>query len=258
LAGSCTVVITFRVMFHDRRALLPGHSMGTVTQSAPCANTSDVSRIVIFGRQRTPECMVTTPGVQKEVASSLRRISGERRRYAVRAEPDDTLLTAWQEAEPKLRRVAAAMGVGRQQVDDVLQDVYLAAHQSRPPPGDEESCRRWLFRVAINRCRLEHRRRKRWWAAWEKLHRVWTECLGGAGIEAAADGEEQMALRRALRRLSPELRNPIVLRYYCDLNSTEIGQVLDLPAATVRGQLRAGRTRLAEALRAAGFRLDQD
>ena len=60
-------------------------------------------------------------------------------------------------------------------------------------------------------------------------------------------------MRLALRRLPPELRNPIVLRYYGDLSSTDIGHILGLPAATVRGQLSVARRRLAEALRAAGF-----
>ena len=77
----------------------------------------------------------------------------------MRAEPDDTLphdtlLTAWQEAEPKLRRLVAAMGVGRGDVDDLLQNVYLAARQAESLPMDHEACRRWLFRVAINRCHL--------------------------------------------------------------------------------------------------------
>ncbi|HVA47452.1 MAG TPA: sigma-70 family RNA polymerase sigma factor [Pirellulales bacterium] len=176
------------------------------------------------------------------------RPTGRRRRDAVRAEPDDTLLIAWQEAEPKLRRLIAAMGVARTEVDDVLQNVYLAAHQAKSLPCGQEDCRRWLFRVAINRCRLQHRRRRSWLNVWEKLQAVWTELSRGNASQAAAENEEQRALRLALRRLPPELRNPIVLRYYCDLNSTDIGQILDLPPATVRGQLSAARRRLADAL----------
>ncbi|HEV3339579.1 MAG TPA: sigma-70 family RNA polymerase sigma factor [Pirellulales bacterium] len=171
----------------------------------------------------------------------------------MRAEPDDTLLTAWQETEPKLRRLVAAMGVGQGDADDLLQNVYLAASQAASGPMDDEGRRRWLFRIAINRCRLEQRRKRRWQTVWERVHRVWTEYVGGRGVDTAAESEEHGALRLAVQRLPPELRNPIVLRYYCDLNSTEIGQVLGLPAATVRGQLSIARRRLADALREAGF-----
>lgn len=174
----------------------------------------------------------------------------------MRAEPDDTLLAAWQEAEPRLRRLVAAMGLGRADADDLLQNVYLAARQA-VAPSDIEGCRRWLFRIAINRCRLEHRRKRRWQAVWESVHRVWVEYVGRSGIDTAAEGEEQRALKIALRRLPADLRNLVVLRYYCDLNSTDIGQILGLPAATVRGQLSLARRRLALALREAGFGPDE-
>lgn len=196
---------------------------------------------------------MTNPALGQEVARQFRRTPGGRRRDAVRAEPDDTLLAAWQKAEPKLRRLAAAMGIPRTQIDDVLQDVYLAAHQSRPP-DDEEGCRRWLFRVAVNRCRLAYRQRRRWLVVWEKLHDLWMEYACCDEAQTAGSREEQAAVRRALAKLPPELRNPIVLRYYCDLNSTDIAQILGVPAATVRGQLRVARERLADALGKAGFR----
>jgi len=196
---------------------------------------------------------VTDTVIKAEVATTVGRFSGGRRRTAVRAEPDNTLLTAWQEAEPKLRRLVAAMGVRQCDVDDLLQDVYLAARQAESRPTDDEGCRRWLFRVAINRCHLEHRRKRRWQAVWERVHRVWTEYVGGHGIDTAGQSEEQNALRLALQRLPPELRNPIVLRYYGDLSSTDIGQIVGLPAATVRGRLSVARRRLADALREAGF-----
>jgi RNA polymerase sigma factor (sigma-70 family) len=175
----------------------------------------------------------------------------------VRAEPDDILLAAWQEVEPKLRRLIASMGIARTEIDDVLQNVYLAAHQTMPVPAAEEDCRRWLFRVTINRCRLEHRRKRRWQTTWENLRRRWTDYLAGSQTDQSTGSEEQRALRRALRQLPDELRNPIVLRYYCDLNSTDIGQILGMPAATVRGHLSSARRQLADALRIAGFHPDE-
>jgi RNA polymerase sigma-70 factor, ECF subfamily len=176
----------------------------------------------------------------------------------VRADHDPPLLAAWLEAEPDLRRLASAYGVERGRVDDCLQDVYLSALESGERPTDAAGLRRWLFRVAINRCRLEHRHRRRWQSAWEGLRRAWAGWRGGDPAEAMAGGEQRVALRQALAQLEPETRMILVLRYYSGLNSTDIGQMLELSPSTVRGQLRVARQRLAEMLRAAGVEGEQD
>jgi len=100
----------------------------------------------------------------------------------VPTDPNQTLLAVWLAAQDELRRLVAALGVGRDQVDDVLQDVYLAANTAEERTWDDGGQRRWLFRVTINRCRLEHRRRRSWQGLWEKLQRAWTrpEDIGDA------------------------------------------------------------------------------
>ena len=198
--------------------------------------------------------MLSKLAARQEVATAVRPVSGGRRRIEVRAEPDEAWLGVWREAAPKLRRLGAALGIDRHRIDDVLQDAYLAVLEAPERAWDDESRRRWLFRVAINRCRLEHRRRRTWQGAWEKLRRTWSEFRGGNHVDAVQGAEERSALRAALEQLGPELRNPLVLRYYCEFDSTEIGQILELRPSTVRGQLRTGRQKLAALLRTAGFR----
>jgi len=86
----------------------------------------------------------------------------------VPAETNPTLLAVWLDAEEELRRMVLALGVGSGRVDDVLQDVYLAASEAEEREWDDGGQRRWLFRVTINRCRLEHRRRRTWLGVWEE------------------------------------------------------------------------------------------
>ncbi len=191
---------------------------------------------------------------RQEVAIAVHPASDEPRQRDVRTGPDQTWIDAWQAAEPKLRRLGQALGLDRHRVDDVLQDAYLAAVDAPKRNWDDESRRRWLFRVTINRCRLEHRRRRTWQGVWEKLRRTWSEYRMTNDAETAEGAELRRALRAAVEELDDEVRNPLVLRYYCEFDSTEIGQILELPASTVRSQLRAGRQRLAAILRRAGFR----
>ncbi len=70
------------------------------------------------------------------------------------------LLTVWQQAAPQLTELVAAMGIRRGRREDVLQDVWLAAFQKCPADCDAEGLRRWLVRVAVNRCHLEQRRER--------------------------------------------------------------------------------------------------
>ena len=77
--------------------------------------------------------------------------------------PAEQLLEeAWTRCSPELARLAAALGIRSERQGDVLQDVFISARQSCPEKLNEDELRRWLFRVTANRCRLEHRRRKRW------------------------------------------------------------------------------------------------
>jgi len=60
-----------------------------------------------------------------------------------------------------LGRVAVGMGLGSDDGQDILQDIYVEALKGTPEFQEAEQVKRWLIRVTINRCILEFRRRKR-------------------------------------------------------------------------------------------------
>ena len=167
----------------------------------------------------------------------------------------DLLRSVWDEAAPELVRLVAALGVRSSRAEDVLQDVYVAAWEKSPGGIDAPDLRRWLFRVTINRCHLEHRRQARWQGVFRGLTRLFrrhSEERDAAAV--AGENEETAIVRRALERLEPQMRSILVLRYFTGLDSKEIGQVLQLPDSTVRSHLRAARQELALELRRAGYR----
>ena len=55
-------------------------------------------------------------------------------------------------------------------------------------------------------------------------------------------------MRRGLQQLDGSLLAPMVLRYFCDLNSSEVGRILDLSPSTIRSRLREARLILAKRL----------
>ncbi|MHC4570014.1 MAG: sigma factor-like helix-turn-helix DNA-binding protein [Planctomycetota bacterium] len=55
--------------------------------------------------------------------------------------------------------------------------------------------------------------------------------------------------------MDESLQVPLAMRYFCALNSTEIGEILDLEPGTVRKRLYKGRIVLADALLKKGIKL---
>ena len=150
---------------------------------------------------------------------------------------------SWHSTEPKLAKLALGLGLKSDQAADVLQDVYITAIQKPPQLTTAIDLKSWLFQVTINRCHLEHRRlsrRQRLWsalvAAWRGSERCDTKPLVG---------ELKAHVEQALATLTDLDRSLVVMRYFIDLNSREIGEIMDMPEATVRSRLRAARRKLA-------------
>jgi RNA polymerase sigma factor (sigma-70 family) len=59
----------------------------------------------------------------------------------------------------------------------------------------------------------------------------------------------EMDLRQALGQLPEQLRLIVVLRYFVDMDASEIGLVLRLPSAAVRTRLRRALARLRSGLK---------
>jgi RNA polymerase sigma-70 factor (ECF subfamily) len=175
-------------------------------------------------------------------------------RSSVRESAEKLLRSVWDESAGELARVVCAMGIQPGRADDLLQDVYLTAWRKGPAGADWAGWKRWLLRVTINRCNLEHRRRARWRTVLDELARLRSGSRHASDpAEAASRGEQRQVVRRALDRLAPELRSVLVLRYFADFDSKEIGRILEVPDSTIRSRLRAARKQLALELKRSGY-----
>jgi RNA polymerase sigma-70 factor, ECF subfamily len=168
---------------------------------------------------------------------------------------DRLLEEVWRANEARLVRLALGLGMASEQAADVLQDVYVAAMQKPPGITNESELLKWLFRVTVNRCHLEHRRHGRWQRLWSTLAGQGSGKVGRPVPQQddqcdrrAVYGELKVEVERALAKLSEADRSLVVMRYFSELNSRQIGEITGLPEATVRGRLRAARRKLAEEL----------
>ena len=71
---------------------------------------------------------------------------------------------------------------------------------------------------------------------------------GPSPADRLASQETQRMVREALGRLSPDLREAVILRDLQDMDYKEISQVLRVPEGTVKSRINRGRTELARLL----------
>jgi RNA polymerase sigma-70 factor (ECF subfamily) len=71
---------------------------------------------------------------------------------------------------------------------------------------------------------------------------------GPSPADRLASQETQKMVREALGRLSPDLREAVILRDLQDMDYKEISQVLRVPEGTVKSRINRGRTELARLL----------
>jgi RNA polymerase sigma factor (sigma-70 family) len=154
------------------------------------------------------------------------------------------LLTGDEEAldlvvrETRLRLLAAARRIGApQDAEDSVQAAYLSLVRKR---GEALGAPvfPWLLTAVIRTAY----RRKALARREEAVARRLARPLDGPSPFTLAAGEEvRERVARAVERLPPAYRDPVVLHYLAGLPTKETAGLLDLPEATVRTRLRRAR-----------------
>ena len=129
-------------------------------------------------------------------------------------------------------------GAGRDDVDDLVQEVFLAAWRRLGALRDPAAFGGWLASIARNRATDYHRRRHDSEELPEHL----------AAPEASSARLEAHAVLAVIRSLPPAYRETLVLRLVEGLTGPEIAAQTGLTAASVRVNLHRGMKLLREKL----------
>jgi RNA polymerase sigma-70 factor (ECF subfamily) len=135
-------------------------------------------------------------------------------------------------------RLAYGILLNEQDAEEVVQDSFVYAFQHLDAYDSARSAfRTWLYTITMSRCRNKRRRK---WLPTINLADV-AEWL--PGFEPLPErAAEQQSLREtvlaALRKLSPKLREAVVLRYFDGLTYREMAEVLGCPQKTVESRVR--------------------
>jgi RNA polymerase sigma-70 factor (ECF subfamily) len=140
------------------------------------------------------------------------------------------------------------------EAQDLTQDVFLRVFKSlRSFRSGEGSFGVWLTRLTRNLL-IDHYRRSKHDRATDSIEEQLPMLEEKTALTARADGmlagrEASEVLQAALQKLSPELRETVILRDLEEMEYKEIAQVLKVPEGTVKSRLNRGRAELARVLR---------
>jgi RNA polymerase sigma factor (sigma-70 family) len=133
-------------------------------------------------------------------------------------------------------------------VDDVVQEVFVAALVGLKKFRGASSLRTWLLTITVNKCRSFRFRRRRRLRSVALAEVVALESRDRSGEEAALDQEALVRVRRAIQVLPRKYREVVVLRYLQGLEMAEIRTLLGITDNVVQVRLSRARKRLKEQL----------
>jgi len=140
------------------------------------------------------------------------------------------------------------------QAQDLTQEVFLRVFKSLGSfRAGEGSFAVWLTRLTRNLL-VDHYRRTKHDRVTDAIEDKLTVLEERTGTYSRTEGllagrEAGELLQAALQKLSPELREAVILRDLQEMEYREIARVLDVPEGTVKSRLNRGRAELARVLK---------
>lgn len=144
--------------------------------------------------------------------------------------------------------VAIAL-IGAADAEDAVQEALARAWQASSTIREGATPRAWLLTITANVCHdfLRGRQGTRVRLtvplpdSSDEVSFLTASSDSDPGSNTAA---ERIDLRQMVDLLTEDLREIVVLRYYVEMNATEIGAVLGLPPSTIRTRLQRALTQL--------------
>jgi RNA polymerase sigma-70 factor, ECF subfamily len=146
-----------------------------------------------------------------------------------------------------LRRVVAARVGEPQAVDEVMQEVALAAVEQRSPLQNPARAAVWLYRLAVRHVLLYRRKTGRQRSLVDRYAARKATCeVDGSGSPLLwlLRDERQRIVQAAISRLPPRDAEILILKYAEGFGSREIAERLGVAVATIETRLHRARSRL--------------
>lgn len=145
----------------------------------------------------------------------------------------------------RLHRVAQNILGDLDRAEDATQQAVVDIWRKLPQLREAGRFEAWSYRIVVNACYAESRKRKRWLPGLDCSRR---EDSGAAGAISGVIYRDQ--LERGFGRLPLDQRAVVVLHHYLGLPLHEVADVLGIPSGTAHSRLHRAMAALRAALEA--------
>src|SRR5665213_3194336 len=137
---------------------------------------------------------------------------------------------------PHAFRIARSIVRDDDAAEDIAQEACAIVYRTIASVRSAEAFRAWFYRIVTREAVAFARR---------------AQIVNAQPAEPPSSGahEARLDVHDALWRLPMHMRTALILRYYAELTSKEIGSVLGIPSGTVRFRLALARRRMYDLLR---------
>jgi RNA polymerase sigma-70 factor (ECF subfamily) len=148
--------------------------------------------------------------------------------------------------EPKIKRYAFRFFKDKEEITDMVQDVFIKAYVNLQSFDPAMRFNPWIYRIAHNEFvnRIA-------WKSIRKFVPIDSDELIPLAISAPEDvmrdalqSDEKRIMEKYLSELDDKYKTPIILFYYDDLSYEEISDVLQIPPNTVGVRIKRGKDKL--------------
>ena len=131
-------------------------------------------------------------------------------------------------------RFAKGILLSQEDIDDAIQNTILLSYKNINTLKKDEFFKTWLIRILINECNKIYNFNKKY-IDFNEIKENYTN-----------DEYENFDLKKAIQSLSEDLRLPIVLFYFEDMQISEIADLMNIPIGTVKSRLSRAKIKIAQ------------
>ena len=137
-----------------------------------------------------------------------------------------------------------------QDAQDLVQDAFIKVYRNLDKYDASGSFSSWLYRVAINHCMDEFRKKSH---STVQVEIDETKVVNREHPEVVfLKKEKSRQLERLISTLPEDERLIILLRYINEISYEEIGEMMDVPLSTVRNKLHRAKKKMRETVKREG------
>lgn len=151
----------------------------------------------------------------------------------------------------RLYNLALHFAGSREEAEDLTQEIFLRLYQNLRQYRGDCPLASWALRLSRNLCIDHYRRTRQERRSVQVPEEILAQLPGGDDVQARAQWREEIeAVHAALREMSEELAEVVLLRDLQGWSLEEVASSLDLPLGTVKSRLHRARLEVAERVHA--------